>query len=184
MLSRETFRDIEAMIRPIRTRADNMIARGVVTLVNAAVKMQILQVGIQDREPVDDAEHFQPYGFKSIPRVGAESVVLFIGGDRGVPVAVVTDDRRTRPVAGWTEGESGLYNDSGAVVHLKEDGTIEARSGGVAIPLATKADLDAHRAWVDAHTHTITSGSSAGLTTAPATLPSPTPVGTTKFKAE
>lgn len=141
MLTRAQRDQIRAMIRPLRNRIDNMVARGVVTLVNNAVKMQKIQVGIQEGETADDVEHFQPFGFKSVPLAGAESVLLFVGGDRNAPVAVVTDDRRHRPT-GWDDGEAGTFNAFSAQMHHKADGTTEITGGGAAIPLATKADLD------------------------------------------
>jgi hypothetical protein len=56
-----------------------------------------------------------------------------------------------------------------------------ARSpNGTAVPLATKADLDAHVTWAKAHVHP---DPVSGFTTAPTTQP-PDPVGTSVFKGE
>ncbi len=151
MLTRGQWADIIAMIRPIRMRVDNMVARGVVKLVNSAVKMQTIQVGIQESETKDKVEHFQPYGHHSVPLKGAEAIIVFVGGDRNLPVAVVVDDRRSRPTS-WVEGESGTYNEFDAQMRHKADGTTEITGGGAAEALATKADiqrlLDVLTAWV------------------------------------
>ena len=151
MLTRRQYDQIRAMLRPVRSRVDNMIARGVVTMVNSALKMQKIQVGIQKGETKDGVENFQPFGFNSVPKPGAEAVLLFVGGDRNAPVSVVVDDRRSRPT-GWAEGESGTYNEFSAQMRHKADGTTEVTGGGSAESLATAAQLqrllDVLTAWV------------------------------------
>jgi len=76
-----------------------------------------------------------------------------------------------------------VYTDK-ALVHLKDDGTIEARSAsGTAVPLATLADVQAIRDALNGHTHTYVPGGGAPTTTT--VNPSvPAPTGTTKLKAE
>ncbi len=79
-----------------------------------------------------------------------------------------------------------LYN-TVAVVFLKADGSIEARSaGGTALPLATKADLEALRDAIVAWTPVGGDGGAA-LKVALTDLftgPPAWPAGTTKLKAE
>jgi hypothetical protein len=54
---------------------------------------------------------------------------------------------------GLAEGETMLYNGV-ACVYVRAGGTVEVRLGnGVAVPLATKADLDAVIAQVNTHVH-------------------------------
>ena len=117
--------------------------------------------------------------------------MLHVGcqADHPILAAVRDEDGRRAYVKAFGEvasGEVAIFNGQGtARVLIKADGTIEANSStGSALPLATKADLDALKIWLELHTHTITGGSSAGTTTVPLTNPSPTPVGTLKLKGE
>lgn len=183
------------MMRPLAVRVANSIARAVVELVDDSKKLQLLQLHVLEGEIVDDGEHFQGYGFKSVPLPGAEAVVLFPNGDRAHPLVVGVDDRRHRPT-GWAAGESGLYNNHGAIVRLKADGTIEAHAGGTPVALALKSDVDALIATFNAHMHA--SAAPGAPTSAPATVgpavdgvyPVPVPagagssVGTSKLRAQ
>lgn len=115
-------------LRKLANRIGNMIARGVVSLVRDGKKQQILQLGALADETVDDAEHFHPYGFSSVPLTGAEAVVVFPNGDRGHPLVIATSDRRYRP----TDGEAGevtVYNHTGAKAVFKANGDIEIAPG-------------------------------------------------------
>jgi phage baseplate assembly protein V len=108
-----------------------MIARGVVKAVNSGGQMQIVQLGVMAGETLDDCEHFEPYGFTSKARAGAEAVAGFPNGDRAHPLVLVVGDRRYR-VQGLEDGEVALYNDTGAKVVLLADGNIRCvpKSGG------------------------------------------------------
>jgi phage baseplate assembly protein V len=114
---------VRMMVRPVAQRVANSIARAVVELVDDTKKMQLLQLTVLAGEVRDDCEHFQGFGFYSVPHVGAEAVVLFPNGDRGRPLVVATDDRRYRPTGG-VAGEVGLYNGTGARVRLMPSGDI------------------------------------------------------------
>lgn len=128
---RELYIEIQALLRPIRNKIQNTVARATVTAVNKAAQMQLLQLEINKDEIIPDVEHFQPYGFKSVPKADAESVVVFVGGDRNQPVAVVTDDRTSRPV-GWAEGDVGVYNEAGASIRLVgNDIEVSPATGGL-----------------------------------------------------
>lgn len=180
-IDRDMFSQLQRMMRPLAMRIVNMIARGVVQLANDSTRLQLLQLGVLAGETVDSAEHFQPYGFSSIPLPGAEAVVAFPNGDRSHPLVLAAADRRYRPTGGQG-GEVTLYNNANARVILKANGTIEIRSsGGTAVALATKADIDALKTWASTHIHT--SGGPGNPTTAP-TAPPPSAAGTSKLKGE
>ncbi|HVJ29760.1 MAG TPA: phage baseplate assembly protein V [Gammaproteobacteria bacterium] len=181
-MNRDALAQLRHLLRPIAKRVANTVARAVIELVDDDKKLQLLQVGALTDETIDDAEHHQPYGFSSVPLAGAEAVVVFPNGDRSHPLVVSVSDRRYRPTGGQA-GEVTIYNNAGARVILKADGTIEARSaGGTAGALATLADVQALRSTFNTHVHTgVTVGS--GSSGAPSTPASP-PGGTTKFKAE
>lgn len=154
MLSRDDLKQIATMLRPLKTKVANSILRAVVSNVDDSTKRQVLQIGVLEGEPLDGAEHFQPYGYKSVPRAGAESVVIFPNGDHGHPLVIVTDDRNYRP-PGWDSGDAGLYNNiEGTIVRLMgpdieinpgPGGTIYIRNAdGTAEPVVKKSEFDAH----------------------------------------
>jgi hypothetical protein len=81
-----------------------------------------------------------------------EAIVVLLGDDGTAPVAVAVRDERTRAaVAGAIEpDETALYN-STALVHIKADETIEARSkNGVAVPLLPAAEMGRFMTALDA----------------------------------
>lgn len=102
-------------------RLRNMAARAVVSLVNDAARMQLLQIELLADETQDGVERFQDYGLTSVPHAGAEGLVLCVGGLRSHAIVIRVDDRRYR-LAGLAEGEVALYDDLGQKVHLKRDG--------------------------------------------------------------
>ncbi len=113
--------DFAKLVAPYARRLSNMIARGTVTLVDAATKMQSLQLRLLAGEAKDKVEHFEPYGFTSQPNPGAECLALFLDGDRSHGVVVCVADRRYR-VKGLTTGEVILHDDQGQSVYLMRSG--------------------------------------------------------------
>ncbi len=107
--------------------ARNAISRGVLSAIGDGGKMQSVQVKLLAGEALDEAERFQNYGFTSVPKGGAEAVVVFVGADRSHPVIVVADDRRCRK-AGLKAGEVAVYHENGDFIHLKEDNEIEIKT--------------------------------------------------------
>ncbi|HET7500658.1 MAG TPA: phage baseplate assembly protein, partial [Kofleriaceae bacterium] len=105
-MSKDFLRDLNHhVMRPIANRIANSIARCVVQLVSDEKTLQALQIGVLSGETIDHAEHYQPYGFTSVPLPGSsdgvpEGVVVFPNGDRSHPLVVVVSDRRHRPTGG------------------------------------------------------------------------------------
>jgi phage baseplate assembly protein V len=141
------------LLKPIRDSMRNMIARGVVQLVDDGKKLQMMQAGVLAGEPKDDVEHFQPYGFSSSPLPGAELVIVFVAGDRDHPIAIASSDRRYRPT-GAQPGEVIVYNNAGAKATLTKDGDIHLQAapgrqvlvddGSGAEPLVKRSEFLAH----------------------------------------
>lgn len=156
-------------------------------------------------ELVPDVEVFQALGLWARPPTPAtpaaatvEAIVLNLH-DSDAPVVVALRDEKTRKaVAAAIAADTTILHNSVVGTYLKPDGTIELRShGGVAVPLATKADLEALRTYVrnqffnvGGHTHTVVGGSTtATLTVAepgatPPTVDPPDPTGTTCVRGE
>lgn len=111
------------MSAALMARLRGMVSRAVVKLVSDAAKLQGLQVVLMADQVVDDAEHFQHYGFTSVPLAGAEGIALAVGGSSGHTVVINVDDRRYRLTA-LANGEVALYDDLGHKVHLTRDGIV------------------------------------------------------------
>lgn len=152
-MTREDLRQLGILLRPLKVRIANMVARAVVQVINDATKMQELQIGVQDGEDVDEAERFQNYGFTSVPKPGAEAAVVFPNGDHGHPLVIAVDDRRYR-LKGMQPGEVAIYTDeSGHVIKLLRGkvtviagSEIKLGSDAAATKVALKTDLDALKA--------------------------------------
>lgn len=112
------------MLAPLAQRIGNMLARGVVSAVNSAKKMQILQVRLLAGEAKDNVEHFEPFGFTSKPLTGAEHVTVFIDGDRSHAITLVVADRRYR-LQNLEDGEVALHDAFGNKAHFKKDSTLD-----------------------------------------------------------
>jgi hypothetical protein len=73
LMERGTLDQAAASAEAARDRVANTIVRGVVQLADDGKKLQLLQLGALAGETIDNAEHFQPYGFSSVPLAGAEA---------------------------------------------------------------------------------------------------------------
>lgn len=124
-IDRETLEQLRHLLRPFLTRMVNMVVRGTVQLVDDSTGQQGLQVGGYVGGPNDGAEHWQPYGFSSVPLAGAEHVTIFPHGDRSHPLVLQVSDRRYRPTGGQP-GEVTVYNSAGAKITMTKDGDIVA----------------------------------------------------------
>lgn len=135
------------LLKPIRDRISNMLARAVIAMVDDTLKVQGIQISITDEETRGKVERFQNYGFTSVPESGAEGIVVFIGGRRDHGVALAVDDRRYRK-KGLAAGEAAMYHKDGAYILMKANGDIEIQAktgsnitlnGGV-LPIARATD--------------------------------------------
>lgn len=106
----------------------NFISRCTVALVDAATKLQSLQIRMMAGEVKDGVEHLEPYGFTSHPHDGAEGVAVFPGGDRSHGVVIVIADRKYR-LQGLKPGEVALHDDRGQCVHLTREGIVVKGAG-------------------------------------------------------
>lgn len=128
-------RVIQRVTAPLTRRVRLMVARGVVSLVNDALKVQGVQVQLLPGE-VRDMERFQNYGFTSHPHLGAEACAAFVGGNRDHGIVLAVDDRRYRLKA-LAQGEVALYTDEdqsgGHRIHLKRGKEIHLIAGASSI---------------------------------------------------
>jgi len=118
----------ENAIRKIAGSVRLMLARVVVGLVDDATKLQAMQVTSFGDLVRDKAEHFQHYGFTSVPFPGAEGIGLSLGGSTSHMAVINVDDRRYRMI-GLEDGEVAIYDDQGQCVHLTRDGIVIKGAG-------------------------------------------------------
>jgi len=111
----------------VRNLMRDGVSRAVLTVVDDAGNMQRVQVSLLEDEVIDGVERFQDYGFTSVPDVGAEATVVFVGADRSHPIVVVADDRRVRK-KGLKPGEVAVYHKNGDFIHLKNGNEIEVKT--------------------------------------------------------
>lgn len=125
------------------------VGRAVLRAINDDATMQELQVGLLKGELRNGIERFQNYGFTSVPLVGAEGVIVFVGGNRDHGLCVAMDDRRHRK-AGLEPGEAAMYTDEGDYILMKRGRIVEVVAGSkvditapeVAVHASTKVVLD------------------------------------------
>lgn len=115
--------DPMAGMRALAQRLGNMLARGRVRSVNAASKMQVLQLDLLAGETKDRLEHFEPAGFSSCPKAGAEAAVAFLDGDRSHGIVLIVADRRYR-LTTLVPGEVAIFDDQGQKVHITRAGIV------------------------------------------------------------
>lgn len=116
-------RAMQKMLGSTARRIANMLVRGSVVLSNASARMQTLQVNLLGGETADNLEHFEPYGFTSKPRTGAEVLAMFFDGDKSHGVVFMAADRRYRLIS-LQDGEVALHDDQGQKVHLTRTGIV------------------------------------------------------------
>lgn len=115
--------ELAQAVRDMRSRLALALARGVLRLGDEGHGLRQVQVGLLKGETRDQVEHLEPYGFSAAAHPGAEVVVIFLGGGRDHPVALVTADRRFRPRA-LRAGDVCIYDDKGQRVMLTRDGIV------------------------------------------------------------
>lgn len=133
-------RAINKITAPIARRVNLMVARGVLALVDDALKMQSVQVKLLEGE-VRDMERFQNYGFTSQPHPGAEVAAVFVGGNRDHGLVLAIDDRRYR-VKALQAGEVAIYTDEGDSIILKRGNLVEVTTETLKITASTKVEID------------------------------------------
>jgi len=133
---------MKTAFRRIERSITNLLARAVVTGLNAASKCQMLQVELMPGEPKENMEHLEPYGFTSAPQTGAEGFALFPDGDRSHGVILMVSDRRYR-IKGLAAGEVSLYDDQGQSVTITRAGIVIDGAGKIiTFKNATKARFE------------------------------------------
>lgn len=133
--------EMRRLLAPLQRSLSNLLARAVVTGINAAGKMQLLQVDLLAGETKDGVEHLEPYGYTAHPRKGAEGLAVFLDGDRSHGLVIMVGDRRFR-LRGLAEGEVALYTDEGDKLHFKRGRLVDLETGIFTIKATTKVRME------------------------------------------
>lgn len=113
------------------------IAQGVATLVSHTKA----QAKVLHDEVLPNIDRVEPYGFSYRPKPGAQTYLLFPGGDRSHGFALVIGDKQYNMTL--EEGEVALHDDEGNHVYLKRGGNIEINANAEVTVRAPKITLDA-----------------------------------------
>lgn len=109
-------------MKRLLTLLRGLLARGVVESVDDSPMMRTVQAEFLPGDVREGLEHFEPYGFTSRVKEGAEAIGAFFNGDRSHGVVLVTADRRFRLHV--EEGEVAVFDDKGQKVVLERDGIL------------------------------------------------------------
>lgn len=129
--------DFEKLSAKLKRRIFNMLARGVVQLIDDRQGYQIIQSTLLADETRTGLERMQQYGFTGHPPVGSETVVLFLNGDRSHGVVIAIDNRQFR-LRDLEEGDIAVYTNKGNFCKLKADGEMILETPESNITLETK----------------------------------------------
>jgi phage baseplate assembly protein V len=130
-------RTIQKALAPIRRRVMLMVQRGTIKSLSDGGKLQTAQVQGLGGKLRDGVEVFQSYGFTSVPKAGAEAVIVAVGGNDDHGLIIAHGDRRYR-LTGLAAGEVALHDDQGAAVHLSRGG-IQIKGGGKPVAITGAA---------------------------------------------
>ncbi len=147
----------------LETRIKLLARRCILSAILDDNPVQTVSVKLFRGEERTGVERIQEYGFSSVPREGAQAIVLFLGGECSHPVVIATDDRRYRPT-GQAPGDSMMYTDkdreAGHRIHLVSgDRSIRARGESLIIHVDGEAKVVCKTAAIEAgETATIRAG--------------------------
>ena len=177
-----------ARTAPVLQRLHGLVRR----LIATATSLPRWQLrGVRGADGADEVmmvEVFQGIGFAARPPASssAEVIALNVDGQAKAPVAVAARDEKTAAavrsaIGGLGAGDTLVFN-AGVIVFLRSDGTVEIRStGGTAVPLALRADLEALRTAIQ---NTVIAPGDGGAALKTAILAASWTTGTTVLKGE
>lgn len=115
--------------------------RGVITRVNAAPAVQLVQVDGVAGEQLQDNELMQQFGFTSNPPPGTMVVVLPVGGNTAHGIVIACEHGQYR-LSGLQPGETAIYNQWGDYCVLKDGHAAEISTGVLTVKAGTKVRFE------------------------------------------
>ena len=100
-----------------------LAGRGRVTTSDDSGNAQLVQVNLGPLELRDNTPRLAEFGFTSRPPVGADAVLVFIGGDRSNGVVIATGNAKYR-MRELATGEVAIHDNIGQSVYLTANGIV------------------------------------------------------------
>lgn len=131
-------------IQRLYQRILHAIGRGRITTGSDAGSVQLQQVQLGPDEIKDNIPRLAEFGLTSMPPVGSDAVVVFIGGDRSNGAIIATGHQASRP-KNLQAGETMLYSQDGKSIYMTVDGgiVVEAKGQVVTVNNATTVTINA-----------------------------------------
>ncbi|MCL2689073.1 MAG: phage baseplate assembly protein [Chitinispirillia bacterium] len=126
------------------------LIRGIIKAARMANAKGPLRIDASGRigEEFTDKQMFQQFGFSSMPKDGAECLLVKSGQN---VIIIASDDRRYK--IDLSSGEAALHDAYGNVVHLQDSGNILVKAGGssgkIFIEAAGEVSVKAKKAVID-----------------------------------
>ncbi|MFT3843363.1 MAG: phage baseplate assembly protein [Myxococcaceae bacterium] len=188
-----TLTDFNRLLAPIVNRLRNVTRRAVVTQIDDSTKRQRLQLEALSGEVLSGVEHWQPYGFTSVPAApdkdNPEALVVRLGSNATTSVAIMVEDRRYR-LASLAAGEVALYDATGTTFVMKASGDVEVTpsSGKFKVngDIEATGDVVANGVSLENHEHEVggpATNASISITSSPASSGSPVTASSTGVPA-
>lgn len=122
----------------------HIIGRGRITTGDDSGAVQSQQVRLGLDEIKDSIPRLAEFGLTSMPPVGSDAVLVFIGGDRSNGAIIATGHQPSRP-KNLAPGETMLYSQDGKSVYITAAGgiVVEAKGQAVTVNNATTVTINA-----------------------------------------
>jgi phage baseplate assembly protein V len=131
-------------IQRLYQRILHAIGRGRITTGSDAGSVQLQQVRLGPDEIKDNIPRLAEFGLTSMPPVGSDAVLVFIGGDRSNGAIIATGHQGSRPT-GLKVGETMLYSQDGKSIYMTAAGgiVVDAKGQVVTVNNATTVTINA-----------------------------------------
>ena len=121
---RAIVRIVRELTRDLRGKMRGIVRRATLGGLDVSGAGQTFQALSTANDADDATELFEQYGITGCPPEGSEGIVLSVGGKRSASIGICFGDRSARP-SGLAQGEVAVYNNAGASIVLRNDGSIE-----------------------------------------------------------
>jgi phage gp45-like len=140
---------VASVVDPLRARVNGMVRRAVLSSLSntSGLAAGSFSITDEDTDVADEVEVLSPVGVSSRPKKNAEAILLAVGGNPAVRVAIPFVRGQRLTGGDISDDEVALYiGQAGQVVHLKADGSVLVRSkdvgGGDGGSITLKANGD------------------------------------------
>jgi phage gp45-like len=117
------YNTIQKMLAPLKRKVKQMVVQAIVDGTDDGGSMQLLSLTVGNNETLTNVPHLQPFGITARPSKDARTVVLFVNGNRDIPVALNIDETGKRPI-NLEEGEVAVYKDQDNYIKFDQDNNV------------------------------------------------------------